>query len=279
MVSRRQFLIGTASTVGAATRAGCYDSSSTSAPEWMSWVPASFPTPTSLNSIAPSTLVEYEATDITSEDTIYGLAPADMDAFVTIQGAGAGQHTAIDGQFERETARDGLSSQLPGSLEEREDYSGYTRLSAEQTDIAITDDRMIISQGAEMATLESIIDAKTGGTDRFYAENTYAKRLADELGSGDVVDLSISTTPDEIPSNVTANATDVPKVAGSGSSVTVAEETSEYVTAVLYTSAAAAEPETIRDSLNATTVSNVEITTDDGLVVATGDIPTDNLNV
>jgi len=279
MVSRRQFLVGTASAVGAATLAGCSDSRSASIPDGMYWIPASFSTPVSLNGLAPATLVEYETTDITSEDTIYGLAPSDMDTFAAIQSSGAGQHTAIDGQFDRETARDGITSQLSGSLEERQDYNGYTRLSMGQVEVAITDGRMVISQGADTATLESVINARTGGTERLYPENTYAERLADALGPGDTVNLSINTTPADVPTNVTANTTDAPEVAGSGSSVTVAEETSEYVTAVLYTSAAAADPETIRNSLNATTVSNVEITTDDGLVVATGDIPTANLNV
>ncbi len=286
MVSRRNLLIGAAS-ISAAGLAGCYQSDSNTGgpsgdgaePRATDWVPASQSLPVLIRGTKASNIVDVEGSGIGSEETVFEVPPSDIDLLTTVQTGSPIQYTTIDGSFEVEDVRDPVTSTLRGSFSEEESYNGYTRLSSSGATVGISSGRLAFVQPPDAATLEAILDTREGEGESLSAGNDTVGQLSDTIGEGDITDIRAfprSTTADNETEGDTRDRI------GEAYAIDVQSEMSPFVFCYLYRNAEVTDADELRDRIDSgfsdtENSPEYDVTTDDTMVTATGELPTSTL--
>lgn len=294
MVSRRSVLLGAAS-AGVIGLAGCTrsqrdqstpsDSQSSGgstgpqSPRATSWAPASQSLPVRIHGTKAANVVEVEGSGITADQSVLGVAPADIDILTTIQTDSPVQYTGLEGDFEAADVRESVTSTLSGSFQEQEPYNGYTRLSSNSAVVGIRSGRLGFVQPPDGQAFEDMLDAREGATSTLPEVSDRVKRLSDAIGDGDIVDIVALD-----PSGETANDSErePQDQVGEAYSIDVQPDMSPFVFCYLYREADVTAPDDLRNridsSFNATDSDpTFDVTTDGALVTATGQIPTASL--
>ncbi len=287
MVSRRSFLVSATSVAGAVGLAGCTNSPlgpdpGPQAPDYTRWLPDTELQQLSVDAQHLSAIADLEDTEIAPSQPFLGVAPADIDLYLTIRPSFsplAPQYTAVEGSFTAEDVSTELRSQLSAEVTEQDDYRQYQRLSAEQVEAGITEDQLAITQGTNPSTLEAMLDARDDEGPRLIEAATRLERLATALGDRDRSQLQVllEDSSDTEANNSTETSPSGQQV-GAGTGYDIGAETTTLTRCELYSTADAADPDNLRTDLTESYGNEtLDIRTTDGLVTATVEIPTSSL--